>query len=170
MNKKYKKTCGRCKYLFTRYGKKGGCFFDGKSKGISNKACKEYKEGIPLVPTFKGKKAKIIELKDPSKPEAFVIQTSDKQILALLWETEKDSYGYWRIKQLGISDKCGPILNQFSPEQEDTAFYGEVAVVGALKSELWRSDGYEDDNVIDEEGNIVNKPIEIRVYPRRYEE
>jgi hypothetical protein len=132
-------------------------------------ACPDFKEGLPLVPTFKGKKAKVVSF-DTTEPNAFVFQSSDRQLLALLWQSDKDGYGYWKIKQIGLSDKDGPITKQLTVDKEDTAFYGEAAIVGARRTELYHTDGYEDEDTRDEDGNIINKPVEIRVFPRRYED
>lgn len=169
MPRQVKKKCGKCKYLFTKYGNKGDCYYNEESSGMDMVACKNFKEGPPLVPTFKGKRAKIVTF-DTKKPTAFIFQSSDRQFLALMWQSDKDGYGYWRIKQIGLSEKDGPITKQLTPDKEDTAFYGEVAVVGARETDLYRTDGYEDDDVKDEDGNITNKPVEIRIFPRRYEE
>lgn len=169
MPRPIKRKCGRCKYLFTKYGGKGECYYEEKSSGMNMPACPEFKEGVPLVPTYKGKKAKVMVF-DPKDPSAFVFQSSDRQLLALMWEPDKDGYGFWRIKQIGLSEKDGPITKQLTADKEDTAFYGEATVVGARHTELYHTDGYEDDDVRDENENIINKPVEIRVYPRRNEE
>ncbi len=169
MPRQVKKKCGRCKYLFTKYGGKGECYYKGVSSGMSMPACSDFKEGLPLVPIFKGKKAKVIPF-DTKEPAAFVFQSSDRQLLALMWQSDKDGYGFWCIKQIGLSEKDGPIKKQLTPEKEDTAFYGEASVVGARKTDLFHTDGYEDDDARDEDGNITNKPVEIRIFPCRYEE
>lgn len=169
MPRQVKKKCGRCKYLFTKYSGNGECYYEEKSSGMNMPACADFKEGLPLVPTFKGKKAKVIAF-DTKEAAAFVFQSSDRQLLALMWQPDKDSYGFWRIKQIGLSEKDGPITKQLTAEKEDTAFYGEASVIGARQTDLFRTDGYEDDDETDEDGNIVNKPVEIRIFPRRYEE
>ena len=169
MPRPVKKKCGRCKYLFTKYAGKGECYYEEVSTGMNMVACPMFKEGLPLVPTFKGKKAKVIAF-DTKEATAFVFQSSDRQLLALMWQSDKDGYGFWKIKQIGLSEKEGPITKQLTPEKNDTAFYGEAAVVGARDTELYHTDGYEDDDVRDENGNIINKPVEIRIFPRRYED
>lgn len=169
MPRKPTKTCGRCKYLFTEYRGVGECFQIGKSTGMQAKACREFKEGLPLNPTFKGKKSREVKF-DPTKPVSFVLRSSDTQILALMWDVDREGYGHWRIKQIGLSATEGPVTKEFSEGNDGIAFYGDITVVGARQNELWRADGFDDDDERDEEKNVVNKPTEVRIYPRRYED
>jgi hypothetical protein len=134
-----------------------------------HRACKDFKEGLPLNPTFKGKKAREVKF-DPTQPTSFVLRSSDNQILALMWDVDREGYGHWRIKQIGLSPTEGPVMKMFSEGKDGIAFYGDITVVGARQNELWRADGYEDDDLRDEEENVVNKPTEVRIYPRRYED
>ncbi len=169
MPRQVRKKCGRCKYLVTEYNGKGDCFHEEASTGMQMHACKDFKEGAPLVPTYKGKRAKVVSF-DPKEASAFVFQSSEKQLLALMWQSDKDGYGFWRIKQIGLSDKEAPVTKQLETSRKYTAFYGEASVVGVRMTDLYRTDGYEDDDVKDEDGNITNKPVEIRIFPRRYED
>ena len=169
MPRKLTKTCGRCKYLFTMYQNKGECFQGGKSKGLYTRACLDFKEGFPINLTFKGAKSKEIKF-DPSQPASFILRSSNNQILALMWEVDLSGYGFWHIRQIGLSPEAGPITKEFTEGKNDIAFYGDITVVGARQNELWRAEGFEDDDVLDEERNIINKPTEVRVYPRRYED
>jgi hypothetical protein len=169
MLKRPTKTCGTCKNAFTELTKRSGCPNKHKNKRSpkSKRVCKNYKVGLPLTPTYKDKKARHVKF-NLEEPMAFAFHSGENHMLVLIWETTYDGYGYWRIKLAGIDVENEKILTkELTKGKEEYSFYGEVSIVGASKSELYRTFGYQDDDVKDAEGNIVNKPVEVKIFPLR---
>jgi len=110
-----------------------------------------------------GKKAHIVKVE---KPSAWAFFTSDDQFLILSWEVDHNGYGHWRL-QLGATEDGEVVTKKFSPDVELPAFHGEVKVNGVGANELWASYGAEDPDTLDAEGNVVNKPRDVRLYPKR---
>lgn len=160
--------CSKCKYLYTNYGKAVGCYYDEERSGtLTRKSCPRFKKGLPFIPRVDGKLAKTLQI-SPGKPAAFAIYTNPEHILLVTWHIGHDKVGFWKIRFIGILPNGGIAPKQFSPDDIRPAFYGEVSVVGPENnSDLYTSPGYEDDDELDEEGNLVNKPSEIRIYPVR---
>jgi hypothetical protein len=161
------KVCINCRRLYEEFEGIGDCYVEGKSSGKRVRACRNFKEGTPFVPTFKGKKAKVLKLKE-GEPSAFVFHNGS-HFLALTYDVDRNGYGYYKIKLLGLDEDLGLHLTKFTADEdnEDFAFFGEVAVTGARGSDLYRSFNFEDEDERDTEGNLVNKPKEVLVLPRR---
>ena len=111
----------------------------------------------------RGKTAKVIRVEDE---EAWAFFTDEDQFLLLSWEIDHNGYGHWRLKLSAVEDGQ-PVTKRFSPNVEMPAFYGEVKVNGVGANELWASYGVEDPDVKDAEGNVINKPRDVRLYPKR---
>ena len=118
-----------------------------------------------MAPKIKvhGKEATVVEVDEPI---AWVFFTSEDQFLILSWEVDHNEYGHWRF-QLGALKDGKPVMKEFSPGVSLPAFYGEVKINGVGTNELWSSYGVEDPDVKDAEGNVINKPRDVRLYPKR---
>ena len=118
-----------------------------------------------MAPEIKvrGKKAEVIEVDGET---AWAFFTSETHFLLLSWEVDHNGYGHWRLKLGGIEDGK-PVVKEFGPGKKVPAFYGEVKVNGVGTNELWSSYGFEDPDVKDAEGNVMNKPRDVRLYPKR---
>lgn len=154
-----KKRCRECR-LFLGAGKR--CEI---SKGLDAKACDDFKPGRPFAPKFHGRKVKEIKL-DPQEPGAWAFWISDYQVLMVAWELDHNQYGHFRCFMMTLNDD-GVETKQFSANVPAPAFAGEVVVKGARENDLWSSFGYEDDDEFDLEGNLINKPREVKLYPAR---
>ncbi len=118
-----------------------------------------------FLPRFGGKQAEIIEL-DPEERASIVIKIGEQQMLYVMWDQDEAGGNYFRIRMLGFKDGQ-PVTKQYTKSKTTTAFYGEVSVVGPGRSELWSSMGYEDPDVVDDEGNVTNKPREVFIIPKQ---
>jgi len=165
--KKYKKVshkCENCMYLYSRHGKKGPCW-GTKTDKPTKRACRSYKEGKPFVPTFDKRQAKTIILPE-GEPQAFIFYTSNLQALVAAWTKDLTGRWHWSIKLVGIKHTGGLYCKLFEKDQKPlAAFHGEMEVLGPGLSSLFSSFGFEDVDELDEDGNIVNKPREIKIYP-----
>lgn len=115
--------------------------------------------------TFAGTAAKVLEVPAASR-ELILLKHGQEQALAIAWDMDNHGYGFWRIQQIGL-DNGELITKELRRGESGAAFYGEVSVVGAGSNDLYTSDGFEDDDVVDPEGNVLNKVKEIRIYPKR---
>jgi hypothetical protein len=123
------------------------------------------KAKIPTNITFAGQVAKVMEVA-PDSRELLILTHGTEQALAVAWDMDHHGYGFWRIQQIGMSN--GELVTKELRKGEvGAAFHGEVSVVGAGNNDLYTSDGFEDDDVLDHEGNVLNKVREIRIYPKR---
>lgn len=127
---------------------------------MTNKASKIK---VPIVINFGGEEAEPIEF-DPTKKQAFVLVGYPNQLLVVAWDIDQFGIGGWRIKAVGV-DGNNLVMKEFEDGTPKAAFYGDVSVVGASQTDLYTSFGYEDPDVTDEDGNIVNKPIEVKIRP-----
>jgi hypothetical protein len=116
--------------------------------------------------TFAGRGAKVVDI-DPETKELLILKHGQQQALAVAWDVDPSGYGFWRIQQVGVENGT-LVTKELKKGDEGAAFYGEVSVVGAGGNDLFTSDGYEDLDVVDTEGNVLNKVKEIRVFPKRY--
>lgn len=115
--------------------------------------------------TFAGMEAKVLEVQAASR-DLLLLKQGQDQALAIAWDMDNHGYGFWRIQQIGLIN--GELITkELRKGDVGAAFYGEVSVVGAGSNDLYTSDGYEDDDVLDHEGNVLNKVREIRIYPKR---
>ena len=162
--KKVSHTCENCIYLYARHGKKGPCW-GIKTTKTNKRACRSYKEGKPFIPTFDKRQAKPIVLPD-GEPQAFVLYTSNRQALVVAWTKDLTGRWHWSIRLVGMKPTGGLYRKLFEKDQAPlAAFHGEIEVVGPGLSSLFSSFGFEDVDELDEDGNIVNKPREIKIYP-----
>lgn len=125
------------------------------------------KSKTPTVNTvmFAGHEAKVLEMPAASR-DLVLLKHGQDQALAVAWDMDAHGYGFWRIQQIGLVH--GELITKALRRGElGAAFYGEVSVVGAGANDLYTSDGFEDDDVVDHEGNVLNKIREIRIYPKR---
>lgn len=152
--------CIDCQKLFSHGTKR--C---ADSTGLYHKACKKFKAGSFFTPKFFGKKAKTIKF-EAKESNAWCFWTSPTQLLLLAWEVDTNQRGRWRIFNLGIDDN-GVIMKRFGVDQIQPAFYGEISVKGASQNDLFASLGFEDDDAVDYEKNVYNKPTEVVILPKR---
>jgi hypothetical protein len=124
---------------------------------MSSKKCQ------PIEISFGGTDANVISF-DPLERQAFVLAGVPGHLLVVAWDIDKAGFGGWRIKAVGV-EKDEIITKEFETGKRSAAFYGDVSVVGASHNDLFTSFGYEDQDVKDEDGNVVNKVKEIRIRP-----
>jgi len=125
---------------------------------------KTSKERTPIVINFGGENAQHVEF-DPTKKQAFVLVGYPGQLLVVAWDIDQSGFGGWRIKAVGVKKSGELVQKEFEKGKPTAAFYGDVSVVGAAQTDLYTSFGYEDMDVTDDDGNIVNKPLEVRIRP-----
>lgn len=123
------------------------------------------KAKLPTNITFAGQVAKVLEIA-PDSRELMILTHGTDQALAVAWDIDPHGYGFWRIQQLGMSNG-ELVMKELRKGDVGAAFHGEVSVVGAGNNDLYTSDGFEDDDILDHEGNVLNKVREIRIYPKR---
>jgi len=114
-----------------------------------------------------GKKASNKIDYDPEVKTSFLFQGDGTHVLAVAWDIDDTEHGFWRITVIGFDEKGKMLTKQIQKDKTSIAFFGDISIVGAGRNDLYTSDGYEDADVIDEEGNIVNKATEINIYPSR---
>jgi hypothetical protein len=115
--------------------------------------------------TFAGMEAKVLEVPAASR-DLILLKHDQDQALAIAWDMDNHDCGFWRIQQIGLVN--GELVTKELRKGEvGAAFYGDVSVIGAGSNDLYTSDGFEDDDIVDQEGNVLNKIREIRIYPKR---
>lgn len=114
---------------------------------------------------FNKRKPKIVEVEGPQLV-AIVAPELPDQCLAIAWDEDDAGYGFWRIQHIGVTNKK-VVTKELKPGEAAPAFYGDVAVKGAGSNDLHTGFGYEDEDILDREGQVVNKPLEINVFPVR---
>jgi hypothetical protein len=152
-------TCNTCRSFYTSKGK---C---DKSTGLKMNACSTYAEGRPFQPKFNGKKLNEVKF-DRTIDQAWAFWVNDTTVLILMWAVDHNDYGHFRVFMLGMDDN-GVITKQYSAGTRAPAFLGEVVAKGPGLNDVWSSFGFEDADIVDHEGNITNKPREIKIYPSR---
>jgi hypothetical protein len=115
--------------------------------------------------SFAGQEAKVVDLPATSR-DLILLKHGPDQALAVAWDLDNHGCGFWRIQQIGLVDSA-LVTKELRRGEVGAAFYGEVSVVGAGNNDLYTSDGFEDADVVDHEGNVINKIREIRIYPKR---
>jgi hypothetical protein len=110
--------------------------------------------------------AKVLKV-GSEKSTAFIIYNADDSALVVTWVVGPNGVGFWKINQVGIKPGGGIATKDFEKDNTQAAFCGSLSVVGPGTTDLFTSYGYWDDDQVDEEGNIVNKPREIRIYPEK---
>jgi len=109
--------------------------------------------------------AKVLEMPSASR-DLVLLKHGQDQALAIAWDMDNHGYGFWRIQQIGMVN--GELVTKELRKGEvGAAFHGEVSVIGAGANDLYTSDGFEDADIVDSEGNVLNKIREIRIYPKR---
>jgi len=159
MPKQISTTCRECRKFF---GKKGKC---PESKGLNMKTCRKFAKGRPFRPDFKGKVLNEIKF-NPLEENAWIFWISDVTAMTMTWELDHNQYGHFRCFMIGVDDD-GLITKQFTPRSKASAFLGEIVVKGPGQNDLWASYGHEDADQLDREGNVTNKPREVKLYPKR---
>lgn len=133
--------------------------------GLNMVACDEFTAGPVFRPRF-DKKA-ITEVKfDATHSAAWSFWIDATQALFLVWDVDHNQYGHFRTFLIGVDDQ-GVVKKKYTARTELPAFFGEIAVRGPNSNDIWSSYGYEDADEVDSEGNIVNKPREVKLYPQR---
>ena len=125
---------------------------------------KNNQEKTPLVINFGGEEARSVAF-DPTKKQAFVLEGYPGQLLVVAWDIDQSGFGGWRIKGVGVKKNGEMVQKEFEKGKPSTAFYGDISVVGAAQTDLYTSFGYEDMDMTDDDGNIVNKALEVRIRP-----
>lgn len=119
-----------------------------------------------MDPTFKGKPSRVIDI-DPEEIDSIAVRFGKDRLLMVIYDVDEHGSGFFRIRLLGFNEGGSLLIKEFRPNQPAPAFFGEISVSGPGDSELWASFGYEDLDLRDSEGNITNKPREIRIHPKR---
>lgn len=128
-------------------------------------ARKRKKRTAPVVFSFGGNEPATIEF-DPTEKQAFMFTSGDDHMLVVAWDIDAAGYGAYRIKVIGVQDG-EVLLKELEPGNPSAAFFGEVAIVGAAKTDLYTSFGYQDDDAKDVDGCVTNKVKEIIVKPKQ---
>jgi len=103
---------------------------------------------------------------DPTEKQAFIFRNGGNHMLVVAWDLDASGYGVYRLKVIG--EKNGRVVYKaLEPGNNSAAFFGEAAVVGASKTDLFTSFGYEDDDIRDADGHVVNKIKEIVIRPKQ---
>lgn len=152
------KTCRTCTKLFTA---KGRC---GASGGLDTKACKKHRKGRPWTPQNQGEAATEVDF-DPSEPKTFVFWFG-VQALVLKWRLDHNDHGSWTVQLVGLDDQ-GVIETNYTDDETAPAFHGEIRIKGVGQNDLFSSFGFQDPSVRDDDGNVINKPKEIKILPAR---
>jgi len=121
------------------------------------------KDCPPIEIKFGGTEANLIRF-NPEEKQAFVLAGLPGHLLVVAWDIDQTGFGGWRIKSIGISDN-EVLMKEFEKGQRSAAFYGDISVIGASKNDLYTSFGYEDEDIRDVDGHVVNKIKEIRIRP-----
>ncbi len=119
-----------------------------------------------LKVNFASKRSKVMSYDAESK-SSYIFHNGGDHALALAWDIDDAGHGFWRVLAIGFDSKGEMLLKDIQKDKTSVAFFGEISVVGAGKNDLFTSDGYEDDDVVDTEGNVVNKATEVHIYPSR---
>jgi len=119
-----------------------------------------------LKVSFGKKLSKQIEY-DPEVKISFLLQGDGEHVLAIAWDIDDAGSGFWRITAVGFDKNGNMLQKEIQKGKTSVAFFGDISVVGAGRNDLFTSDGYEDADIIDAEGNIINKATEINIYPAR---
>lgn len=125
---------------------------------------KKSKQGLKIK--FASKTTKVITY-EPDTKSSYAFHGGGNHILAVAWDIDDAGAGFWRIMPVGLDANGAMLLKDVQQGKTSVAFFGDISIVGAGKNDLFTADGYEDDDMIDAEGNIVNKATEIHVYPSR---
>ncbi len=136
-----------------------------ESNGLDSKACSRFKKGHPFTPNVRGSKTRDVKF-DPTKPGSWTFWLSSHQVLLMVWELDHNEYGHMRQFMIELDDD-GVVMNQFTTRGTSPAFCGEIVAKGPRGSDLWRSFAHQDEDQYDPEGNLVNKPMELAIYPTR---
>jgi len=112
---------------------------------------------------FNRRKPKIVEVDGPQLV-ALVSPDVPDQCLVVAWDEDDAGYGFWRIQHIGVARKK-VIVKELKPGEPAPAFYGDVSVKGAGGNDLHTGFGYEDEDIQDKEGQVVNKPLEVNIFP-----
>lgn len=153
------KRCSNCRLFLGSTGER--C---ERSEGLQS-TCKDHEAGHPFHPHFQDSPIDEIEF-NPEEPGAWSFWIGEDQVLMLVWEIDHNLYGHFRIFMVELDDK-GVVRKQFSVDTVAPEFSGSVSVKGPKGNDLWASFDCRDDDQIDGDGNVVNKPREVKVYPRR---
>jgi hypothetical protein len=138
------------------------CWFSGKTNDPAKRACKKFKKGHPFVPRVDGKLSKVAKF-DPEKKSSWTFYTGERQCLVLTWDPE---IWAWKTHIVGLLPDGGIATKNFEgPDQEMASWFGRVDIVGAGSNSLYTSPGYDDPDDLDEDGVVINKPAEVRLYP-----
>jgi len=116
--------------------------------------------------SFGGKRSKLIKY-DAEDKSSYVFHGNEDHVLAVAWDLDDAGRGFWRVTVVGFDKKGEILLKEIQKNKVSVAFFGDISVVGAGRNDLYTSDGYADEDIVDAEGNIVNKVTEIHVYPSR---
>ena len=155
-----KKHCRNCRLFLDQHG-----VVCEASTGLDMLACKKFKAGPVFSPHFNDKPIKEIKF-DSTTPGAWAFWIDETHALLLVWDVDHNQYGHFRTFLLGVDDN-GVIKKKYTPHTALPAFFGELAVKGPNSNDIWSSYGYEDADEVDGEGNIINKPREVKLYPQR---
>lgn len=157
---KLKKRCRECSHFLNQKGAR--CSL---STGLNMVACDKFQEGRPFRPKFNGKSVQEIDF-DPEQSAAWSFWIKSDLVMMLVWDVDHNRYGHFRCFLLGLDD-AGVVQKQFSEMKSAPAFMGEIVCKGLAENDIWSSFGYEDEDLRDAEGNLINKPREVKLFPRR---
>jgi len=86
--------------------------------------------------------------------------------LLVRWVVDVNRYGCYHVTLVG-HDGNGVATKQMQRQAAVPAFYGDVVVKGADRNDLYASYGFDDPDVVDLDGTVVNKPRVVVLRPRR---
>jgi hypothetical protein len=84
--------------------------------------------------------------------------------MILTWDPSDQCF---RIQLVGIKNEGGIRTKQFSSEKELALFCGRIEVMGVDENSLYTSVNHTDRDVIDEDGKVIDKPVEVRIIPSK---
>ncbi len=128
-------------------------------------ARKRRKKTAPIVFSFGANEPETIEF-DPTEKQAFMFASGHDHMLVVAWDIDEAGHGAYRVKVVG-AENDELVLKELEPGSHTAAFFGEVAVVGAAQTDLYTSFGYQDDDIKDTDGYVVNKVKEIVIKPKQ---
>ncbi len=125
---------------------------------------KSKKGTLPPLNVRFGDKDPIVVPFDPKEKQAILLDSGEGHLLVIGWDLAENGSGSYRVTAVGV-DENGLIQKELEPGRPMPAFFGEVAVVGANRTDLFASFSYVDEDDRDSDGFVVNKVKEVRIKP-----
>jgi hypothetical protein len=87
--------------------------------------------------------------------------------LLIQWQVDVNRYGQYHLTLIGYEDGAVPQKPLLRNGVLLPAFFGDVSVRGSGRNDLFSSYGYEDPDLVNEEGVVINKPQVVVLSPLR---